>query len=62
MDLQYSKGANPILLSVVFTLLPLVTKAQFGFFFKLLNLRGNQLISTLAAFVFVPSVLGKIFQ
>jgi hypothetical protein len=24
--------------------------------FKLLNLRGNQLIKTLAAFVFVPSV------
>ncbi len=27
--------------------------------FKLLNLLGNQLISTLAAHVFVPSVLGE---
>jgi hypothetical protein len=27
--------------------------------YKLTNLRGNHLISTLAAFVFVPSVLGE---
>ncbi len=27
--------------------------------YKLLNLRGNHLISTLAAFVFVPSVFGE---
>jgi hypothetical protein len=27
--------------------------------YKLPNLRGNHLISTLAAFVFVPSVLGE---
>jgi hypothetical protein len=29
--------------------------------YKLLNLHANHLISTLAAFVFVPSVFGKIF-
>jgi hypothetical protein len=27
--------------------------------FKILNWRGNQLIRTLAAFVFVPSVFGE---
>ncbi len=27
--------------------------------YKLINLRGNHLLSTLAAFVFVPSVFGE---